>query len=130
MKEDIFRWNEKHEWIEAKNNKIYFKEGEVWWAHLGVNIGYEMNGKGTNFARPVIVLKKYNQFSFLALPLSTANKINKYRISVGIIEGKESYASMSQIRNIDSRRLMNKIARLEPAIFAEIKEKTSRANFG
>jgi hypothetical protein len=48
--------------------------------------------------RPVIVLKKYNKYSFLALPLSTSPKENRYRISVGIVDGKNATANLSQLK--------------------------------
>ena len=78
--------------------------------------------------RPVIVLKKHNKYSFLALPLTTASKTNKYRISVGIIDGKNAFANLSQIRNLDSKRLINKIGHLDMKIMRKIKEKTRRVN--
>ena len=53
------------------SERVYFHEGDIWWVRLGVNVGFEIDGKHKQFARPVIVLKKYNQYSFLALPLST-----------------------------------------------------------
>ena len=49
--------------------RLYFREGEIWWVRLGHNIGYEADGKSREFTRPVIILKKYNQYSFLELPL-------------------------------------------------------------
>ena len=54
--------------------------------------------------------KKYNQYSFLALPLTTAQKRNPYRLSIGAANGKQAFATLSQLRNIDSKRLVKKIA--------------------
>jgi len=39
---------------------------------LGKNIGCETDGKSREFTRPIIILEKCNQYSFLALPLTTA----------------------------------------------------------
>jgi len=64
------------------------REGEIWWVRLGKNIGYETYGKSREFTRPVIILKKYNQYSFLALPLTTAPKPNPYRLPIGMVDGK------------------------------------------
>ena len=52
------------------------------------NIGYEIDGKSREFTRPVIVLKKYNQYSFLAAPLTTTQKPNPYRLPIGMVDGK------------------------------------------
>ncbi len=38
-------------------NNIYFYEGQIWWAALGKNIGYEIDGKNENFNRPVLIIK-------------------------------------------------------------------------
>lgn len=40
----------------------YFKEGEIWWSHIGENIGIETNGKSDAFTRPVLIFKKYDQY--------------------------------------------------------------------
>ena len=122
-------WNLQKQHINAKKSRVYFRDREVWWVHLGLNIGFEMNGKGIEHLRPVIVLKKYNMYSFLALPLSTSPKTNTYRISVGIIDGKKATANLSQLRNIDSKRLARRICELDQIVFDEIKKKASEANF-
>jgi mRNA interferase MazF len=129
MEKDFDTWNEKKKTIHLKNNTLYFKEAEVWWVHFGVNIGFEMDGKGIEFMRPVCIVKKYNQYSFLAIPLSTSSKENKYRIHIGLIDGKNAFVNLSQMKNIDSKRLINKIAHIERRVFKDIKEKASRVNF-
>lgn len=47
-----------------------------------------------------------------------------------MIAGKESVANASQLRNIDSKRLVRKIGRLDIIGFIALKEKISRLNFG
>ena len=98
--------------------------------NLGVNIDFEMDGKGKEYTRPVIVVKKYNQYSFLAIPLSTSKKINKYHIPIGMVANKEAVANVSQMRNIDSKRLVKKIGHMARELFQEIKKKASLVNFG
>jgi len=94
------------------------------------NVGYETDGKSSEFTRPVIILRKYNQYSFLALPLTTAPKPNPYRLPIGIVDGRQAFATLSQLRNIDSKRLVKKIVHLDPDILAAIKKEASRVNFG
>jgi mRNA interferase MazF len=130
MQKDFDNWNEKKKCIDNKDNTPFFKEGEVWWVYVGLNVGFEINGKGSEFTRPVLIIKKYNQFSFLALPLTTSSKISKYLISVGIIACKNAVANVSQLKNIDSKRLVRKVCSLEKGIFNEVKIKTSQINFG
>lgn len=106
-----------------------FRDAEVWWVHLGLNVGFEIDGKDDNFARPVIVLRKYNKYSFLALPLTTSPKANRWNLPVGEISGKQAWAVLSQLRNIDSRRLYQKIATVSAEQFGQIKKEARRMNF-
>ena len=99
-------------------------------ARLGINVGYEIDGKHGQFARPVIVLKKYNQYSFLALPLTTAVRSNRWRVAIGDVAGKEAFAVLSQLRNLDSFRLYQKIAHVDADLLMRIKKTASRINFG
>ena len=101
MEKDFDRWNKIKKATDAADEaaRLYFREGEVWWVRLGHNVGYEANGKSREFTRPVIILKKYNQYSFLALPLTTVPKPNPYRLPVGIVDGRQAFATLSQLRN-------------------------------
>ena len=110
MEKDFDRWNKLKKAINAseESERVYFHEGDIWWVHLGVNVGFEIDGKQREFSRPVVVLRKYNQYSFLALPLTTNAKPNKWRIAIGDVAGRQAFAILSQLRNIDSRRLDRK----------------------
>jgi mRNA interferase MazF len=132
MEKDFDRWNRIKKRTDAIDElkRPYYREGEVWWVRLGKNIGYEIDGKSREFTRPVIVLKKYNQYSFLAAPLTTAQKPNPYRLPIGIVDGKQAFASLSQLRNIDSKRLVKKIAVVSGEALDVIKKEASRVNFG
>ena len=132
MEKDFDLWNGIKKVTDAADEaaRLYFREGEVWWVRLGKNIGYEIDGKSSEFTRPVVILKKYNQYSFLALPLTTAPKPNPYRLPIGIVDGRKAFATLSQLRNIDSKRLVKKIVHLDPEILAAIKKEASRVNFG
>jgi len=106
------------------NNKIksiaFPHTREIWWCNLGANIGYEIDGKGDYFARPVLIIAKFNLDMCLILPLTTNAKNNKYYIYAGTFLGKKSYAIMSQIRLVDRRRLKDKIAILDKEKFSEL----------
>jgi hypothetical protein len=41
-----------------------------------------------------------------------------------------AFATLSQLRNIDSKRLVKKIVHLDTDIFIAIKKEASRVNFG
>jgi mRNA interferase MazF len=129
MEKDFNSWNIKKQRIDAKEVRPYFQTGQIWWVHLGQNIGYEMNGKGSRYLRPVIIIKKFNPSSFLAIPIGTSPIRNQYRVSVGIILGKLATANLSQVRYLDSKRLVKKILALDWILFEAVKKKASEANF-
>jgi mRNA interferase MazF len=129
MKKDFNSWNIKKQHIDARPTHPYFYEGEIWWVHLGLNIGFEMNGRGDKYLRPIIIIKKYNHHSFLAVPLSTSLTDNKYRMAIGTIAGKNAFINLSQLRYLDSKRLANKITSLNTATLNQLKKKVSEINF-
>lgn len=129
MDKDFDSWNSRKKVIDTLKDRPFFKEGDIWWLHLGLNIGYETNGKSTEYTRPVLILKKYNKYSFLAIPLSTSKTINQYRLSIGTIANKEATVNLSQLRNIDSKRLVKKIEYISKNKLSQIKEKAIEVNF-
>lgn len=108
--------------IHISENSLIFHEGEVWWTSLGQNIGVESNGKNTKFERPVVILKIFNENSFLNLPLSSVEKTGKYYMKLKDIEGKSSIVNLSQIRILSSKRLIRNIEKLSSTDLKSIKE--------
>ena len=90
---------------DIKKQELYFYERQVWWASLGQNIGSEQNGKNTNFERPVLVFKKFNEDTFWAIPASTKIKTGKY-YELFHLDDKEFSLNLSQLRLISSKRLL------------------------
>lgn len=88
-----------------------FKEGEIWWCSVGENIGNEMNGKSDRFTRPIFILRKYDKYSFLGLPLTTKEKIGTWYCSIEFL-GKKQTVVLMQGRTLDYRRLKEKMGEL------------------
>ncbi len=78
---------------------------EIWWCRLGVNVGTEQDGKGNWYVRPCIILRGFGADACLVAPLTTSPRKHSLRVPVGLIEGDEARANLSQIRVIDTRRL-------------------------
>ncbi len=97
-----------------------FKEGEIWWCYMGENIGIEVNGKGERFTRPVFILKKYDKYSFLGLPLTTKVKIGTWYVAVSF-GGSSQTVVLAQGRVFDYRRLKEKIGELEESESDKVK---------
>ena len=119
MQKDFDSWNSKKKYLHKEKQRPFFKEGEVWFASLGVNIGYEQDGKGDGFLRPVIVLKKFNKQTLFIVPLSKSQKKGRYYVNT-YINGEKGVAILSQARLIDSKRLLYKIAAINSEIRRDI----------
>lgn len=123
------------DWFKLKpkldqNLKIpVFREGEVWWCHLGENIGFEENGKGDQFLRPVIILHKFNNRLFYGLPTSTKIKDNQFYFQM-TIKDKPISVLMSQMRAIDVKRLMYKKTKISDNELNILKKKMSKLILG
>ena len=75
---DFDSWNIQKKVINTSSRSPTFKEREIWWCRLGVNIGHEQDGKGMQAYRPILVLKKFNRQIFWGVPLTTQIKDNQY----------------------------------------------------
>ncbi len=113
-------WNLHKKELNRNSVKLY-KAREIWWCSLGVNVGYEQDGTGEDFDRPIVILKGFSKNVCLVVPLTTSTKTNPYHLSLGQIDDCESFAIVSQIRLIDTRRLINKICTLDKEKFTELK---------
>lgn len=125
---DFDEWNKVKKNVNAYNNRRYYKAREIWWCKLGINIGFEQDGTGKEFDRPVLVIKRFNKDISIVAPLTTSNKNNKYYISIGKIGGKNAKVIISQIKLIDTKRFYKREAILDKETFNLIK-KTIRNMF-
>lgn len=113
MKKDFQNWHKLKEWIDKNIKRVFFHEREVWWCSIGINIGYEQDGRGSRFARPVVIFKKFNNEVFWGVPLSTKIKKGKFYVSADIGDGIARVAIISQLRLIDAKRLIDKIGTIK-----------------
>ena len=97
------------------------EQGNIFWCHIGENIGTEISGKGTKLTRPVVILKKLSRHTFMVVPLST--KIKEGSWFVNFSHNKvPMVACLHQIRTIDYRRLDDKIGKIDSSDMAKIKQ--------
>jgi mRNA interferase MazF len=114
-------WNEVKKNLESKKSNLFFNEREIWWCSLGLNLGFEQDGNGKNYDRPILIIKKFNNDIFLCLPLTTSKKQNKFYIDCGLVESEKAQVIISQFRLIDKKRLIRKIQRIDKDLFRIIK---------
>ena len=125
-KKDFDGWNEEKKKIADRNVdnlKIFFHNRSIWWCSVGVNIGIEQDGKGNNFERPVLILRKFNKYIFLGIPLTTKQKNLNLPFYFKLKGAKiESIAILSQIRLFSSKRLLREIEIIKPELFNQLKK--------
>lgn len=128
---DYIKWHEIKKNIEDKNKEQKFRDGEIWWCSLGENIGFEEDGKHDNFERPILVLRKFNKNIFLGLPLTSqkhedifhSNFSTKIFNDLGdLLEEKDSFAILSQIRLLSSKRMIRRVVKINDKTFNKIKQ--------
>ncbi len=106
----------------GKSSKIVFKQSDIWWCSLGMNLGEEIFGKGVKFTRPVLVFRKFTSNSFLGLPLTAQEKQGSWYVGI-TIHGEKSYVMLNQARILDKKRLTNRIATLDDSDFKKVRDR-------
>ena len=121
MRKDFNGWNDVKIETNAEEPRRYTVR-ELWWCRIGVNIGSEQDGKGDEYSRPCLILRGFGPDACLVVPLSTSPREHPLRIDVGEVEAKEARANLSQMRVIDTRRLVRKIGFLDKNAFDHIRK--------
>lgn len=121
IEKDFDKWNIKKKQIHQSVFADYVHTREVWWCSVGVNVGYEQDGKHEFYERPTLILKKFSRDMVLAVPLTSKIKSNKYFIS--FTHGNRQFSAIiSQVRLMSSKRLRRKMYVMDSGIFAAIRE--------
>jgi mRNA interferase MazF len=121
---EYFAWNSQKIELSKRATLPFFSAREIWWCNLGKNIGFEENGKGDDFRRPVLIVRKFNRYLFLALPLTSVCKINKfhYKLPKYRNDGKDSFVILSQVKVVSANRLIRKIYQVGDGVVQNINE--------
>ena len=122
MEKDFVKWNQQKKHIDARGESKLYHQREVWWCSLGVNVGSEQDGAGAEYQRPVLIVKGLSANTCLVLPLTTSSSQHPMRIPVGVVDDKQASAILSQIRIIDTKRLVEKIGFIEKEAFEHIRK--------
>lgn len=126
MNKDFKGWHNKKSDLHENKVRPFFHEREVWFASLGLNVGFEQDGRGDKFLRPVVVIKKFNNEVFWCVPLTKNKKKGNYYFQFSIDEEQISTAILSQLRLVDSKRLQYKMGDMNTVDFVEIKRKITQ----
>lgn len=129
MSKEFEAWSNKKSVLHNEGLIEFYHEREVWWCSLGINIGDEQDGTGKNFDRPIIIVKGFNKHLFFGAALTGKKKVGQYYFYLGEIEGRDATAILSQVRILDTKRLMKKICTLEKDMFLELKSSLRKTLF-
>ena len=123
MKKDFQKWHNKKSHISDIEKRPFFHEREIWFCRLGVNVGFEQDGTGEDFLRPVVIMRKFNNEIFWAVPLTKREKKTEFYFTFSFFGRGKNTAILSQIRLIDARRLDYKIGEISKNDFQILKNK-------
>ena len=128
MQKNFDIWNDLKKNLDAHEKTIFFKEREIWWCSIGLNIGHEENGKSQFFTRPILVIRKFNSRIFVGVPLTTQLKENRYYHRFQF-KDQEQCAMLSQIRVFEANRLRNRIGELSNREFERLRKEICEVIF-
>jgi hypothetical protein len=122
MQNDFDRWNEIKKTLDASDDKRMFfpKTREVWMCSVGRNIGFEQNGSGNNFSRPVLVVKKFNNQMFWTAPLSTKQKKFDFYFNFTDPNDQKVAVIIAQLRLVSIKRFNRKMYEIGESDFNKI----------
>lgn len=121
---DHKNWNKLKEIIDSIDILVPFCERELWQVALGINIGIEMDGKGDDFERPALVIKRVNKDHALIVPI-TRKLILLPGIHISLVNSnldKSSVAVISQLQVVSNKRLMKRVGILSNDQFSAVRK--------
>ncbi len=123
MEKDFWKWHAEKSNLNKDKIRPFFHEAEVWFASIGSNIGFEEDGKGNNFLRPIIIIKKFNNEVCWGIPTTKKFRNSKYYFHFEFSQNKYTNAILSQLRLVDSKRLSYKIGSVRNSDFRKMKNR-------
>ncbi len=119
---DFDGWNMRKKAIHNFGENKFYHPRDIWWCSLGINVGFEQDGVGVIKTRPIVIISGFSKSVCLVIPLTTSQKNNKYYLKIGKIKNKKASAIISQIRLIDTKRLVKKMGVINKEKFEEIRK--------
>ena len=121
------KWNVLKQQKHFSKEIIGIKERDIAFVHMGQNVGYEQDGKGDEFLRPVIILKAFNKNMFLGIALTTKIKEDKYHYKFSFTNKYNqniiNCAILSQVKFYDTKRIKYKTGMIDKNNFINMYEK-------
>ncbi len=123
MHRDFDTWNNIKKETNSNEKIIKFQQRHIIFLKMGANVGYEQDGKGKEFLRPVLVYRKFNNRVFYGIPLTSKEKYDKFHFQFEYKKGKKSFAILSQLRLFDIKRAKYYDGKISRDQFEALQEK-------
>ena len=117
---DFEGWAIAEKILHAKKTPRSMTDGELWWYAAGENIGAEVCGKGNSFARPILIVRKLNKYSFIGIPISSKSSDNNQYVTFSF-HGRVEHALIEQIRLTSVYRLYEKIGEVPTSTLESVR---------
>lgn len=104
-------WHRLKRQLHNNQPRVIPREGEVWFCSVGVNIGFEIDGKHKFYERPVLILKCCGEDSFLGVPMTSKLRESDYCMIV-LVRDVPRGIVVTQLRLLDRRRLLRRIGEI------------------
>jgi len=115
-------WNRIKKMIHQEKKSPEFYDGEIWWTQFGQNISSEIYGKGDDFLRPAIVIRKVFDDACIVLPITSQEKSGSYYHRFKDRNGKWQYAYLAQVRYVDAKRFKHRFGEMKKQDFENLKQ--------
>jgi mRNA interferase MazF len=122
MEKNFTEWNGVKQNIHDIGKQWFCYERGVYWCSLGLNVGFEVDGKGSYYRRPVLVIKKINQQSCICVPLTTKSKNGSGYYELNLGDKIRRWAVLFQLRCFDTKRMGGTLGIVGENQFQEIKQ--------
>ena len=123
-------WNEIKKKTSKNNIKIGIKPRDIFWVKIGHNIGSEEYGKGQNFTRPVIIIRKLTSELFIGIPTTSKLRNNDYFHQFQYHSKKDGDIEVSamilQLKVFSIKRITNRIGMINKNDFNKIIKKSQK----
>jgi mRNA interferase MazF len=127
VQKDYQQWHTQKSDIECREERLYFHERQIWFCRLGANVGFEQDGRGELFLRPVVILKKFSPDTFWGIPLSTRRRgPSVYHFLFSFRSDVMSIALLPQLRLFDAKRLHHFAGNIGKSDFESVKKQIRR----
>ncbi len=115
------QWTKVKQKLDVSHDNIYVRAGEIRWVSIGVNIGSEIDGKGSSFTRPCLILHVIGSSLALVVPFTSQKKANKQFYQRVKLNHFDSYICLSQMRVVSQKRIFKRIIKVPQEQFIKLR---------